>query len=41
MFSENTLMLDQQDLLLGPCFVKWQLAIERGLAKFPINYLAK
>ena len=26
MFSENTLMLYQQDLQLGPYFVKWQLA---------------
>ena len=28
MFSENTLMLYQQDLTLGPYFVKWQLEVD-------------
>ena len=28
MFSENNLMLYQQDLQLGPHFVKWQLGID-------------
>ena len=41
MFSENTLMLNQQDLQLGPYFfVKWQLAIDRGLPRFSIKYFA-
>ena len=31
MFSENTLMLNKQDLQLAPYFVKWQLAIDGGL----------
>ena len=39
MFSENTLMLYQQDLKLSPYFVKWQLAIDRGLDRFPIIIL--
>ena len=30
MFSENTLLLYQQDLQLGPYFEKWQLAIDQG-----------
>ena len=38
MFSEITLMLYQQDLQLGPYFVKCKLAIDRG---FPIDYFAK
>ena len=29
-FSENTFMYDQQDLQLGPHFVKCQLAIDLG-----------
>ena len=37
MFSENTLKLYQQDLQLGPYFVKWQLPIVPGLPRFPIN----
>ena len=42
MFSENTLMLyDQQDLQLGPYSVEWLLAIDLGLAWFPINYFVK
>ena len=41
MFSENTLMLYQQDLELGLYFVKWQLAIDQGLPRFPIKYFAK
>ena len=41
MFSENTLMLDQQDLQLGAYFVKEQLAIDQGLPRFPIHYFAK
>ena len=40
-FSENTLILYQQELELGPYFVIWQLAIDRGLHKFPINYFEK
>ena len=39
MFSDNTLMLYQQDLELGPYFVKWQLAIDGGLPRFPIIIL--
>ena len=31
MFSENTLMLYQQNLKLRPYFVKWQQAIDQGL----------
>ena len=38
MFSANTLMLYQQDLQLGPYFVKWQLAIEGG-PDFPLIIL--
>ena len=41
MFSENTLLLYQQDLQLGPYFVRWQLGIDQGLPRFPINYFAK
>ena len=41
MFSENALMLYQQDLQLGLYFVKWQLVIVQGLPRFPINYFAK
>ena len=41
MFSGNTLMLNQQNLQLRPFFVKWQLALNQGLARFPNNYLAK
>ena len=41
MFSENILMLYQQDLQLGPYFVKWQLVIDQGLPRLPINYFAK
>ena len=41
MFSENTLKLHQQDLQLGPYFVKWQLPIDQGLPRFSINYFAK
>ena len=41
MFSENTLMLHQQDLQLGPYFVKWQLVINRGWPKIPIYHFAK
>ena len=40
MFSEYT-MVYWQDLKLGPYFMKWQLATDRGLPKFPINYFAK
>ena len=36
MFSENTLMLYQQDLQLFPYFVKLQLAIDRGSPRFPL-----
>ena len=39
MFSENILMLHQQDLLLGPYFVKWQMTIDQGLPRFPIIIL--
>ena len=39
MSYENTLMLFKQDVKLGPYFVKWQLAIDRGLPRIPINYL--
>ena len=41
MFSENTSMLNQQYLQLGPYFVKWQLTIDQGLPRFPIYYFAK
>ena len=41
MFSENTLTLYQQDLELGPYFVKCQLAIDQELPRFPIDYFAK
>ena len=41
MFFENTLMFYQQDLQLVPDFVKWQLAIDRGLPRFLINHFAK
>ena len=41
MLSENTLMLYQQDLQLGPNFVTCQLAIDPGLPRFPLKYLAK
>ena len=41
MFSENTLILYQQDLQLDPYFLKWQLAIDQGLPRFPINHFAK
>ena len=41
MFSENNLMLYQQDLQLGTYFVKWQLVIDQGLPRFPITYFAK
>ena len=41
MFSENTLMLYQSYLQLGPYFVKCELAIDRGLPRFPINYFEK
>ena len=40
-FSENTLILYQQDLQLGSYFVKWQLVIDRGLPRFLIDYFAK
>ena len=40
-FSENTLMLYQQDLQLGQYFLKWQLAIDRGLPRYPINNFAE
>ena len=33
MSSENTLVLYQQDLQLGQYFVKWQLALYRGLPR--------
>ena len=39
MFSENALMLYQQDLQLGPYFVKWHLAIDQGLLDFPFIIL--
>ena len=38
MFSENTLMLYQQGLQLGPYFVKWQMGMDWGFPWFPINY---
>ena len=38
-FSENTLMLYQQDLELGPYFLKLQLGIDLGLPKFPIRLI--
>ena len=41
MFSENTLLFYQQDLQLGPYFVKLQLAKGQGLPRFPIDYFAK
>ena len=41
MFSENTVMLYQQDLQLGTDFVKWQLSIDQGFPRFPMNYFAK
>ena len=41
MFSENTLMLHQLDVQLGPYFLKWQLPIDLGLPRSPINYIAK
>ena len=41
MFSENTLMLYQQDLELGPYFVKLQLAIDQGLPRLPTYHFAK
>ena len=41
MFSENRRMMYRQDLELGPYFVKWQLAMDRGLPRFPIDYFAK
>ena len=40
MFSENILMLYQHYLKLGPYFVKWQLAIDRGMPRFAINCFA-
>ena len=39
MFSENTLLLYQQDLQLGPYSVKWQPAIDRW-PRFPIEYFS-
>ena len=39
MFSENTLLLYQQDLQLGPYLEKWQLAIDQGWTDFPLNIL--
>ena len=33
-FLKNTLLLYQQDLQLGPYFVKWQPAIDQGLPRF-------
>ena len=40
MFSENTLMMYQQDLQLGPYFVKWHLAIYiEGFPDFPLIVL--
>ena len=41
MVSENNLLFYQQDLQLCPYVVKWQMAIDRGLPKFPKNYFAK
>ena len=41
MFTENTLMLYQQDLQLGLYFVEWQLTIDQGLQRFPIYNFAK
>ena len=41
MFSENILMLYQQELQLCPYFVKWQLAIDREVPRFLLNYFAK
>ena len=41
MFSSNTLMLYQQDLQLGPYFLKWQLVIDKGLPRFSIDYFEK
>ena len=41
MFSENTLILNQQDFQLGPFLVKWQLAIDQGLPRLSINYFAR
>ena len=41
MFSEDTLMVYQQDLQLGQYFVEWQQAIDRGLPRFPKNYFEK
>ena len=41
LFSENTAMLYQQALQLGPCFSKWQLMLDWGLPRFPINYFVK
>ena len=35
MFSENALLMYQQDLQLGPYFVKWQMAGP----DFPLNIL--
>ena len=34
MFSDNILLLCQQDSQLVPYFVKWQLAMDRGLPRF-------
>ena len=41
LFSENTLMLYQQDLQLDPHFVKWELVTDRGWPRFPIRHFAK
>ena len=41
MFSENTLLLYQQDLQPSPYFVKGQLGVDRGLPRFSINHFAK
>ena len=41
MHSRNTLMLYQQDLQLGPYFLKWQLAIDRELPRYSINLICK
>ena len=41
MFSENTFVLYKQDSQLGPYYVKWQLMLDRGMPRFPINYFEK
>ena len=41
MFSENTLLLYQQDLQLDPNCLKGQLAVDRRLPRFSINHFPK